>query len=58
MNLDKEIVFKNYDEALWGLVSEGNSKRKARRILKNVFPEVEYDWKNDTYKLIKDMEGE
>ncbi|WP_191980714.1 hypothetical protein [Levilactobacillus brevis] len=56
--MDKEMILKNYDDALWDLVIKGKSKRKARRILKNVFPEVEYDWKNDTYKIIKDMEGE
>jgi len=48
------MVLKNYDDALWDLIIKGNSKRKARRILENIFPEVKYDWRNDTYKLIED----
>ena len=56
--MNEEMILKNYDDALWNLINSGNSKRKARRILKNIFPEVKYDWRNDTYKLIEDEEGE
>lgn len=52
--MNEEMILKNYDDALWNLINSGNSKRKARRILKNIFPEVKYDWRNDTYKLIED----
>ena len=54
--MNEEMILKNYDDALWSLINSGNSKRKARRILKNIFTEVKYDWRNDTYKLIEDDE--
>lgn len=48
-NLTDEELVKCYDEKFWELVNSGLSIRKSKKLLKDEFPTVTYDSKNDKW---------